>query len=361
MKILTLNVGSSSVKYSIYFDLKLVDHKNFQNISNKNNRKKVVLKIFEKIKKNRIELDAIAHRVVHGGNITKTSVVNSKLLDEIKKASEFAPLHNLPEIEVLQLCMKQFKDSKIKQVAVFDTAYHSTLSLKSAAYPIPFSFYKKGIRKYGFHGISHRYVTRGLKGKVISCHLGNGCSICAIENGKSVDTSMGLTPLDGIMMGTRSGSLDPAVVEHLMKHGKMKISGVIELLNKKSGLLGISNLTNDMLTLLKKQKNDSKAKLAIDMFVDRIVKQIGAYVAVLNGADTLVFTAGIGENNAYLRGRICESLSFMGLKLDSMKNESNAKIISSKVSKVKVMVIPTNEESEMVLQCIDVLNPKIKK
>ncbi|MDD5634538.1 MAG: acetate kinase [Candidatus Omnitrophica bacterium] len=252
------------------------------------------------------EVKGVGHRVVHGGEEFHESVViTGDVIKSIEKFSELAPLHNPPSLEGIKGCMKIF--GGVPQIAVFDTAFHHSMEEHVFCYGIPYEFYQKhGIRKYGFHGTSHRYVAYKAaeilnkplnKLKLITVHLGNGCSIAAVLNGKSVDTSMGLTPLEGLLMGTRSGDLDPAVVTYLMQREKLGIEEVNNLLNKKSGLLGVSGVSNDMRDILKAiEEGDTRAKLAYDIFVYRIKKYIGAYAAVLGGADAVIFTAGIGEN-----------------------------------------------------------------
>lgn len=283
------------------------------------------------------EIVAIGHRVVHGGEEFKEStLINERVIERIEHFSELAPLHNPPALLGIKACKKLLPN--LPQVAVFDTAFHQTMPDYAYLYALPYELYQKyGIRRYGFHGTSHKYVAiqaskilnRPLEQlKLITCHLGNGCSITAIEHGKSIDTSMGFTPLEGLVMGTRSGDIDPAIVFYLMKKEKLSADKISDLLNKESGLLGMSGISNDMRDIFKAvESGDARAQTAIDVFVHRIKKYIGAYIAVMNGVDAIVFTAGIGENQPRIRQRVCRELS-------SLINES----------KSKVFVIPTNEE-----------------
>lgn len=285
------------------------------------------------------QIDGIGHRVVHGGEEFKRStLITPSVISSIEKYSELAPLHNPPALLGIRACSKIL--GGIPQVAVFDTSFHQTMQPRAFLYGLPFKYYEKyGIRRYGFHGTSHRYVAqeaprvlkRRAKGlRLITCHLGNGCSMAAVKGGVSVDTTMGFTPLEGLMMGTRSGDLDPAVVFFLMDHEKLSPDNISDILNKKSGLLGVSGLSNDMRDILKASRGKGArakwARFAIEMFIYRIEKYIGAYQAVMGGLDAVILTAGIGENNPWLTKRI----------------ESDLKPTVSK--KTKFIVIPTNEE-----------------
>jgi acetate kinase len=301
-------------------------------------------------------IKAVGHRVVHGGEeINESVVVDDRVISLIDKYSELAPLHNPPNLSGIMACQRLLPE--IKQVAVFDTAYYYSMPPKSYLYGLPYELYKKyGIRKYGFHGTSHRYVvnrTAEIMGKplenlkIITCHLGNGCSITATQNGKAVDTSMGFTPLEGLLMGTRCGDIDPAVVFYIMDKEKLDVRRINELLNKRSGLLGISGISNDMRDIMKAAKSDNiHAQMAIEVFVHRVHKYIGAYTVAMNGVNKIVFTAGIGENNSEIRKRVCENLTFLGVKIDDEQNTSSKKEkeISTSDSKVKILVVPTNEE-----------------
>lgn len=340
-----MNVGSSSIKSSLRYGDVLYWRRNYEDIISLEQRRATVKLILSEVRHKKIKIDAIVHRVVHGGDIKKTSFINESLLKKLKKTAELAPLHVIPEIDVIELCRKF---TTIPQIAVFDTTFHRTIPTKASIYGLPYKYFKKGIKRYGFHGISHEFVSRGIKGKVISCHIGNGCSITAIKDGKSVDNSMGFTPLEGLMMGTRSGSIDPAIIPYLIIHHETSIKEISNILNYQSGLLGISGTTHDLRKLL--VRKDKRSKLAVDAFIYRIVKQIGAYVAALNGVDTIIFTAGITQNNFFIRKKILENLTFLNIEVDDKKNRANNKIISKNGSKVKIMVIPTNEEYEMAKQ-----------
>ena len=307
--------------------------------------------------KKKEEIDAVGHRVVHGGETFSGSVlINEEVLKQIRACIEYAPLHNPHNLRGINACMKLLPD--IQQVAVFDTAFHQKMPKVSYIYGIPYSLYKKySVRRYGFHGTSHYYVANKaaelLKRdinelRIITCHLGNGCSITAVKKGESLDTSMGFTPLEGLLMGTRSGDIDPAVVLYIMSREELTMQQGNTLLNKHSGLLGISGISSDMRDLEEERENGNKmAALAIDIFCYRIKKYIGAYFASLGGADTIVFTGGIGENSSLIRKLSLSNLECLGINIDDEKNESNSKeatIISKNNSKVTVFVIPTNEE-----------------
>lgn len=306
------------------------------------------------------DIHAIGHRVVHGGEkFTLSVLLEDKVIEQIEDAIELAPLHNPANLKGI-VAARELLGTAIPQVAVFDTAFHSTMPETSYLYAIPYQLYRRHrIRRYGFHGTSHRYVAyryRQLKGierektNIITLHLGNGCSICAIKNGDSIDTSMGLTPLEGLVMGTRSGDIDPSIIEFIHHKEGMSINEIDTMLNKQSGLLGLSGLTNDMRELLdeEKEKQDRRARLAVDIFCMRVKKYIGAYLAEMGGADALVFTGGIGENSPAIRHRICEGLQWMGLELDTGKNgtiiDGKEGEISTVKSQLKAFVIPTNEE-----------------
>lgn len=304
------------------------------------------------------DIHAVGHRVVHGGEQFRQSVlISEEVLRGIEDCIEFAPLHNPANIKGIQAAREIF-GRNIPQAAVFDTAFHQTLPEISYLYAIPYQFYRRHkIRRYGFHGTSHRYVAyryRTIKNiprsevKIITLHLGNGSSIAAINGGNSVDTSMGLTPLEGLVMGTRSGDLDAAILEFISAKEGLTIHEVEMLLNKQSGLLGISGLTNDMRELIaeSEESGDRRARLAIEIFCYRACKYIGSYLAAMNGADAIIFTGGIGENSPKIRQMICENLSWMGIRLDETKNETKKGegIISEAASPVEIRVIPTNEE-----------------
>ncbi len=306
------------------------------------------------------DIQAIGHRVVHGGEkFTASAIVTGEVMRGIEDCIELAPLHNPANIKGIRACSDIF-GADIPQVAVFDTAFHQSLPEHAYLYAIPYQFYHRHrIRRYGFHGTSHRYVGYRYRTllnipradvNIITLHLGNGCSIAAIKNGDPIDTSMGFTPLEGLVMGTRSGDVDPAIVEFIGAKEGLTAHEVETLLNKESGLLGLSGLTSDMRELLAEadETGDRRARLAIDIFCYRASKYIGSYLAAMNGADAIAFTGGIGENSARIRELICERLSWFGVKVESELNEKFRDglegPISSNESRVKVYVIPTNEE-----------------
>jgi acetate kinase len=301
-------------------------------------------------------IHAVGHRVVHGGPKYGDSVlVTEEVLRDIETFSMYAPLHNPANAMGIRSAMEAFPD--VPQVAVFDTAFHHDMPDYARIYGIPYELSQKyGIRRYGFHGTSHAYVSartaillcRPLRAlKIVTCHIGNGTSICAVLNGKSVETSMGMTPLQGVIMGTRSGSIDASVVEMLMDYEHLDKKAVTELLNKKSGLLGISGVSSDFreIELAAEQGND-RARLARDLLTYSVRKFIGSYATVLNGIDAITFTAGIGTHSSYVRAKVCSNLTFLGVKLDAEANEhgTGERIISTPDSKVAVTVVPTNEE-----------------
>jgi len=305
------------------------------------------------------DIHAIGHRIVHGAEKLKKSIlIDDDVIDQIEECIPLAPLHNPPNLKGVYAAREVFPG--IPQVAVFDTAFHSTLPEENYLYAIPYQLYRRfKIRKYGFHGTSHRYIAyryRRIKGiereqvNIITLHLGNGCSACAIKNGFSYDTSMGMTPLEGLVMGTRSGDIDPAIVEFLIHNEGSTVEEVFNVLNKRSGLLGISGLTNDMRDLLEEEREhqDRRASLAINIFCNRVKKYIGAYIAELNGVDAICFTGGIGENAPEVRRRCLSNLDFFGIKLDEELNEKAVGVkemkISAPDSKIEVYVIATNEE-----------------
>ena len=369
MNILVINSGSSSVKYKL-FNLKdekelargMVERIGLRGSSVRDHDEavKLVLGLLTHKKRGAIkdisEIAAVGHRVVHGGEeFSDSTVITPRVIKAIRSHFKLAPLHNPPNLLGIKVAKKLLPG--IKHVAVFDTAFHHTIPPSAYLYALPYRFYEKDkIRKYGFHGTSHKYVSLRAaqilkrpigKLKLITCHLGNGCSVTAVKNGKSVNTSMGFTPLEGLVMGTRCGDIDPAVVLYLMDKKKLSSARIDELLNKKSGLLGMSGVSGDMRDIYKAVKRgDKRAKLAFEVFIDRIKRYIGSYAAAMNGADAIVFTAGIGENHPPTRSAVCENLSFLGVSLDKAKNNSAAgeKIISKPASKVKTLVIPTDEE-----------------
>ncbi len=300
------------------------------------------------------EVSAIGHRVVHGGEHFAGSVI---ITDEVKKAleecSDLAPLHNPPNLIGIRACETLMPGKP--QVGVFDTAFHQTMPEKAYLYAIPFELYEKyKIRRYGFHGTSHRFVSQEAATllnksydslKIITCHLGNGASVCAIDGGKSVDTSMGFTPLEGLAMGTRSGDLDPAIISFLMEKEKLSVKEVENILNKKSGVLGLSGVSSDFRDI-EGALPEKRAAIALDVFAYRVAKYVGEYAAALNGVDAIVFTAGLGENSASTRAAICNYLGYLGVSLDEEKNKLRGKAIdiSTADAKTRVLVVPTNEE-----------------
>ena len=303
------------------------------------------------------EIGAVGHRIVHGGEkFTKSVVIDDEVIKAIEEVSDLAPLHNPANLIGIRACQKVMPG--VPMVAVFDTAFHQTMPQEAYLYGLPYSYYEKyGIRRYGFHGTSHSYVSKraaeilgkDIKDlKIIVCHLGNGASISAVKDGKCIDTSMGLTPLEGLIMGTRTGDIDPSVVEFIMKKENSTVADVTNLLNKKSGVYGLSNnLSSDFRDLEDAYlKGDEGAKRAVDAFNYRVAKYIGSYTAAMGGVDVICFTAGVGENSGFTRGLICERLSFLGATVDAEANKvrGEEKTISAADSKVLLMVVPTNEE-----------------
>ena len=302
------------------------------------------------------EINAIGHRLVHGGEkISDSVVIDDNVIEVLKEYTDLAPLHNPACILGIEACKDVMPDKPM--VGVFDTAFHYSIPKERYIYPVPYEYYKKySVRKYGFHGTSHKYVSQRLAEienkpiedmKIVTCHLGQGSSICAIEGGKSVDTSMGLTPLGGIPMVTRSGDLDPSVLLYIMKKEKLSAQEMEDILNKKSGVSGISGLAPDFRVIEQAANDgDEKAQIAMDNFKYSVASFIAKYAVAMNGIDSIIFTGGVGENQINIRKGICEQLKFMGVELDNEKNQirSEEKLISKDTSKVKVYVIPTNEE-----------------
>lgn len=302
------------------------------------------------------EIAAVGHRVVHGAEEFADSVlITPAVMAALKKCIEMAPLHNPPNILGVNACAELMPG--VPQVGVFDTAFHQTMPKKAYIYGLPYEVYEKyGIRRYGFHGTSHRFVSQTVAKmlgqdianlKIITCHLGNGSSIAAIQNGKCIDTSMGLTPLEGLVMGTRCGDLDPAILPLLMKKENMTADQIDSYINKKSGVLGVSGVSSDFRDIeAAADKGNKRAQLALDIFAYRTLKYIGSYAAAMNGVDAIVFTAGLGENSISMRAKICEGLGYLGTELDEQKNNIRGKAqeISVDGAKVKLFVIPTNEE-----------------
>jgi len=317
--------------------------------------------------KDKNEINAVGHRVVHGGESFSTSVqINSDVIREIARCMDYAPLHNPPNLKGIRATQALLPG--IPQVAVFDTAFHQTMPEHAYMYGLPYVVYKRhGIRRYGFHGTSHLYVSnraaeileRSINDlKMITCHLGNGSSIAAIKNGKSIDTSMGFTPLEGLLMGTRSGDLDPAVVLHIMNKEELTMHEANTMLNKHSGIQGLSGLSSDMREIEEAYDNNNQARLAHQVFCYRLKKYIGGYMAALGGLDALVFTGGIGENSSMVRQEVLEGLEFMGIEIEKQKNLSKENIereIGKDKSAVRIFIIPTNEELVIALDTMRIV------
>jgi len=316
----------------------------------------------------RSQISAIGHRVVHGGEqFSRSVLITPEVINMIRECIELAPLHNPHNLRGINACLKLLPG--VPQVAVFDTAFHSRMPEHAYIYGIPYILYKRyGIRRYGFHGTSHYYVSRQAykllakpkeECKVITCHLGNGCSIAAVKHGISVDTSMGFTPLEGLVMGTRSGDIDPSVILHIMGREEIGLSEANNLLNKHSGLIGISGESSDMRDILEEmEKGNHRATLAFELFCYRLKKYICSYIGVMEGADAIVFTGGIGENAAEIREKSCENLEFMGIKIDKALNNQKRGIeaeISASDSRVKLFIIPTNEELVIAIDTMRII------
>ena len=302
------------------------------------------------------EVNAIGHRIVHGGEkFASSAIITDEMIKAVEECNDLAPLHNPANLIGIRVCSELMPN--VPQVGVFDTAFHQTMPAKAYLYGLPIEYYKNyKVRRYGFHGTSHSFVSKraveflGLdkdNSKVIVCHLGNGSSISAVQNGKCVDTTMGLTPLEGVVMGTRSGSIDPAIVEYIAKKENLDLAGVMNVLNKKSGLQGMSGVSSDMRDLrAAAAEGNEDSKNAIEVLCYGIAKYVGGYVAAMNGVDAIVFTAGIGENVGMIREKVCSYLGYLGVTIDAKANEAMGEevVISGADSKVKVAVIPTNEE-----------------
>ncbi|CAM3127602.1 acetate kinase [Paenibacillus lupini] len=386
MKVLVINAGSSSLKYQLYnmeteevlasgrverigMDSSIVTHEppgkpDVTQVSEILDHVTAVKKVVDMlihpehgVVKSMEEIDAVGHRVVHGGEVFKSSaLVTADVKQEIRKLFDLAPLHN--PAHMMGISAVEANMPNVPQVVVFDTAFHQSMPNTSYLYPIPKVLYRRHkVRRYGFHGTSHQYVSQQAADflgkpleslKMISCHIGNGASCTAILDGKSFDTSMGMTPLEGLMMGTRSGDLDPAIVPYVMNKEDLTLNEVNSMLNKHSGMLAISGISSDMREIVEAMgEGDTNAKLAFDMYTYRVRKYIGAYAAAMNGVDIILFTAGVGENSNVLRKAVCEGISFLGVELDEERNNVRSKEvrqISTDTSRVKVLVVPTNEE-----------------
>lgn len=316
------------------------------------------------------EISAVGHRVVHGGEgFSKSVIIDDEVMEAIKANVELAPLHNPANIMGIEACRNIMPDTPM--TAVFDTAFHQTMPMKAFLYAVPYETYEKhGVRRYGFHGISHKYVSlRAAKLldkpieslKIITCHLGNGSSITAVKNGKSVDTSMGFTPLEGVPMGTRSGNIDPAIIGYMMEKEHLTSDQINETLNKRSGVLGLSGISSDFRDLTSAaEQGVERAKIALDVFNYQVEKFIGAYAAAMGGLDCIVFTAGIGENTPFVREQICNGFGYMGIKFskernDKIPSEIKEGPISAEDSKIKVLVIPTNEELMIARETLELI------
>jgi len=314
------------------------------------------------------EIGAVGHRIVHGGEKFATStLITEEVIKAVEDCSDLAPLHNPANLIGVRACMELMPGTPM--AAVFDTAFHQTMPQEAYLYGVPYEYYEKyGVRKYGFHGTSHSYVSKRAAAvlgrpydqlKTIVCHLGNGASVCAVKNGKSVDTSMGLSPLEGLVMGTRSGDIDPSAVEFIAKKEGLDMAGGMNVLNKKSGVVGLSGVSSDFRDLEAAEKEgNERAAIAQKVFNYRVIRYIGAYAAAMNGVDCICFTAGLGENNGPTRRQICEKLGYLGIAID---DEANAKrgeeiVISTPDSKVKVLVIPTNEELAIARETVALLS-----
>ncbi|WP_448517384.1 acetate kinase [Pseudothermotoga sp.] len=402
MKILVVNCGSSSVKYQ-FIDMngekvlckglaerigidggRLVHRVNNdkhvieRNMKDHEEALKLVLDVLVDpeigVIKDLSEIDAVGHRVVHGAERFASSVlIDEEVMKALEENVHLAPLHNPPNILGIKAIQKLLP--KVPNVGVFDTAFHQSMPKKAYLYALPYELYEKHrIRRYGFHGTSHRYVSRRAAEilgrdyydfKVITCHLGNGASIAAVRHGKSIDTSMGFTPLEGLVMGTRCGDIDPAIVIYLQQNLGMSVEKVYDLLNKKSGMLGLTNnLSSDMRDIEDAAHSGNEiAQLALDIYVYKIAKYIGAYAAAMNGVDAIVFTAGVGENSPYVREKVCEYLGFLGVKIDRQLNDVKGveRIISTPDSKIAVLIVPTNEELVIARDTKYIVENKVKE
>jgi len=393
MKILVLNSGSSSLKYKLFdmheekpllsgeidgigLDRCVFRIEYYEDGKEKKDQEKLlvndhvdaVMLALKSLKQKKVikeysEITGTGHRVVHGGeHYSKPILIDRKVINTIRDMYDMAPLHNPHNLAGILACRKML--SQTPQVAVFDTAFHQTLAPQAYLYALPYELYKKHkIRRYGFHGTSHKYVSEQaikLLGKkesrIITCHLGNGASLAAVKNNESVDTSMGFTPLEGLIMGTRTGSIDPAIPIYLIRDKGMKPGQVDNLLNKESGLMGVSGITRDVRDLHKAAlKGNKRAELALQMFARRAAFYIGGYIALLGGLDALVFTAGIGEGAWFVRRDICKYFEHLGIKIDVEANKKDNTIISKPSSKIKVFVIPTNEELQIARETKDLV------
>lgn len=384
MKILVINCGSSSIKYQL-FNMEdesvlakglveriglegavlthKVNDKKYETVGNIPDHKEGVRLVLNAlvdkeygVLKDMNEIAAVGHRVVHAGEkYSKSVLIDSDVMKSIEECVKLAPLHNPPNITGINACKELMKDTPM--VAVFDTAFHQTMPAYSYIYPIPYEYYTElGVRRYGFHGTSHKYISNKAAEilgkniedlKIVTCHLGNGSSVAAIKDGKSLDTSMGFTPLEGLAMGTRSGDVDPSIVTYLMKEKNYSPAEMEDILNKKSGFLGVSGISSDCRDIEDAAvEGNENAELALKIFTNRIKQYIGSYAATMGGLDVVIFAGGIGENSSHTREEVMSGLEFFGFELDKEANKSRGKLvsISTENSKVKVLVIPTDEE-----------------
>ena len=392
MKIISINAGSSSLKFTLFnmndksviasglferigikgscYTIKYNSEKIIEEVELKDHTDAVKILLDKLISLNIIksldEIDGVGHRLVHGKDKYSSScLITDEVIDDLIAFKDFAPLHNPANV----LGIKAFKEvlPNTPMVGVFDTAFHQTMPEESYLYPVPYSWYKNhGVRKYGFHGTSHRYIAKTISEvlnndhlKIISCHVGNGGSITAIKDGKCLDTSMGFTPLAGIMMGTRSGDVDPSIITYIMEQEGLNAKEVIDILNKKSGLLGLSEISSDMRDIVSKmEEEDPKAKLAFLKYTRTVTNYIAAYYVLLGGADVICFTAGLGENSKPFRAKVCENLSALSIKIDPKANEvmGELKKISSPDSSCLVYVVPTDEELMIALDTMNLIH-----
>ena len=384
-KIMSINAGSSSLKFQVFempeetllvkglferigleeemgFSYSLKEAKVKTTIKGKTHEEAIEFLLHFLLERDVLtslqELAGVGHRVAHGGeDFKKSSLVDSDALQKIKVLGKLAPLHNPVNVVGIEALQKDLPDCP--QVAVFDTSFHQTMEAKNYIYPLPYRFYEEdSVRRYGFHGTSHQFVASEAANclekpleslKIISCHLGNGASICGIKDGKSVITSMGFTPLAGLMMGTRCGDIDPSIIPFLQNEKNLSANDIDKLMNGESGFKGITGFSSDTRDIISEaEKGNDRAKLALDMFASRVKQTIGAYAAELDGVDVLIFTAGIGENSSVIREMVCENLTFLGIELDPQMNQKNNRRISTETSKVEVLVVETNEELMIV-------------
>ena len=383
MKILVLNCGSSSIKYKLYNmdDKSVIAAGGIEKVGLEDSFLKTKSPVAEVITtpvpthdvgvelifktltdpqkgciKSLDEINAVGHRIAHGGKFTKSLLLTPEVLAEWKTYESLAPLHNPAHLKGIEAVTAKLPE--VKQVGVFDTSFHQTMPDYAYTYALPYEYYEKyGIRRYGFHGTSHRYVLAraaelfGFDPKdknVISCHIGNGASIAAIKQGRCVDTTMGLTPTEGLMMGTRCGDVDPGALLFLMEKHNLNYRGMLDVVNKLSGVSGVTGISPDMREInAAAEEGDERAKLALDMYENRVIKYVGAFTAEMNGVDIIVFTGGVGEHQASIRANVCHSLGYMGVQVDEEVNQANngeEQVISAENSSVKVVVIPTDEE-----------------